>query len=313
MMTSSPEIAVLDVKFQGEPGAVACGLLSGPSGVALVDPGPASSLAGLSAALAGHGLSLGDVGAILVTHIHLDHSGGVGVIVRRHPDIQVFVHERGAPHVADPARLLQSASRIYGDQMERLWGEVAPVPGANVHRLAGGERLELAGRVIDVAYTPGHAVHHVSYLDAATGTAFTGDVGGMVVGRVRFVVPPTPPPDIDLEAWEASVSRVRAWRPRRLFLTHFGLVEAPEAHLGELVRRLRRMAERVRESLALDGRDADRIAWYKDAIRSDLRQVMAEADAAEIEHGVMLDDSWYGLARYWRKRGAAERMESSSD
>ncbi len=312
MMSTSPEIAVLDVNFQGEPGAVACGLLTGASGVALVDPGPASSLAGLSTALAVHGISLADVRAILVTHIHLDHSGGVGVIVRRHPNIQVFVHEHGAPHVADPARLLQSATRLYGDQMERLWGEVAPVPAANVHRLAGGERLELAGRALDVAYTPGHAIHHVSYFDTATGTAFTGDVGGMVVGRVRLVVPPTPPPDIDLEAWEASIARLREWQPRRLFLTHFGLVESPDTHLDELVRRLRRMAARVRESLALEGRDADRIAWYRNAVRSDLRKVMAEADAAEIERGVTLDDSWHGLARYWRKRDTAGRMESSS-
>lgn len=311
-MPNRPDLAVLDVCFQGEPGVVACGLLPGSSGIALVDPGPASSLAGLGAALSGLGYSLADVQAILVTHIHLDHSGAAGVIVRRYPAVQVYVHERGAPHVVNPGRLLQSATRIYGDRMEQLWGEVAPVPASNVNRLKGGERLDIAGRRIETAYTPGHAVHHLSFLDVATATAFTGDVGGMTVGRCRLVVPPTPPPDIDVESWEASVARIRDWHPLRLFITHFGLVDAPEAHLDELVARLRRMALRVRESLAVEGRDADRLAWFRRAVGADLRAHLSEADAAEIERDVMLDDSWHGLARYWRKRDAAERLDAAS-
>jgi glyoxylase-like metal-dependent hydrolase (beta-lactamase superfamily II) len=298
------QITLLDVNFQGEPGVVACGLVKGASGFALVDPGPASSLSGLNAALDHAGHSLADVRAILVTHIHLDHSGSAGVIVRQHPGVQVYVHERGAPHVVDPGRLLQSATRIYGDRMERLWGEVAPVPAPNVHPLKGGERLDIVGREIEAAYTPGHAMHHLSYFDIATGTAFTGDVGGMVVGRVRLVVPPTPPPDIDVELWEASVARIRAWRPRRLFITHFGFVDAPEAHFDELVARLRRLAARVRESLAVEGRDADRLAWFRRAVAADLRRQLPEADVVEIGRDVMLDDSWHGLARYWRKRDA---------
>ena len=155
-------------------------------------------------------------------------------------------------------------------------------------------------------------MHHVSYLDVATGTAFTGDVGGMLIGRARLVVPPTPPPDIDVELWEASVARIRAWRPRRLFITHFGFVDAPDAHFDELVARLRRLSARVRESLAVEGRDADRLAWFRRAIAGDLRQHLSDADAAEIEREVMLDDSWHGLARYWRKRGPDGRTDSTA-
>ena len=307
-----PAVRVLDVLFQGEPGLVASGLIAGAEGIALVDPGPASSLDGLRGALASLGFSLADVRAILVTHIHLDHSGAAGTIVREHPRVRVHVHERGAPHMIDPARLLRSAARLYGDRLGPLWGEVAPVPAANVRAIAGGEQLDIVGREIEVAYTPGHAVHHVSYLDVSTGTAFTGDVGGMCVGRARFVVPPTPPPDIDVEQWEASLARIRRWRPRRLCVAHFGFVDAPESHLDELVARLRRLALLVRESLAVEGRDADRMAWFRQALRADLRKHLSEADAAQIEREVMVDDAWLGLARYWRRRDAEAGKPSAS-
>ena len=305
-------IGCLDVGFQGQPGLVACGLLRCPDGIALVDPGPASSLAGLYAGLRRLRLSIADVRAILITHVHLDHSGGAGVIVRQQPDVEVYVHERGAPHVVNPRRLLQSASQVYGDRMESLWGEVAAVPASNVRPIAGGERLQIAGRPVEVAYTPGHAMHHVSYLDAGTGTAFTGDVGGMCVGGARLVVPPTPPPDVDVELWEASVAGIRAWRPRRLLISHFGFVDAPGPHLDELMARLRRTAALVRESLALDGRDADRLAWFRRAVGADLRLSLSEADAADIERGVMLDSSWHGLARYWRRRSTGSCPDSST-
>jgi glyoxylase-like metal-dependent hydrolase (beta-lactamase superfamily II) len=306
------DVSCLDIRFQGQAGLVACGLLPSSGGIALVDPGPTSSLAGLQAELGRLRLSLADVRAILVTHVHLDHSGAAGVIVRQHPAVEVYVHERGAPHVVNPARLVRSAAQVYGDRMERLWGEVAPVPSSNVRRLAGGERLEVAGRPVEVAYTPGHAMHHVSYLDAETGTAFTGDVGGMCIGRLRLVVPPTPPPDIDVELWEASVARIRAWGPSRLFLTHFGFVDAPGPHLDELLTRLRRVAALVRQSLALGGHDADRLAWFRRAIGADLRLDLSEADAADVEREVTLGNSWQGLARYWRRRDAESRLDSTT-
>jgi glyoxylase-like metal-dependent hydrolase (beta-lactamase superfamily II) len=312
-MTTDASFDVLDVNFLGRPGVVSCGLIRGAGGVALVDPGPSSSLSGLRAALAAHGLALGDVNAILVTHIHLDHSGAIGSIAREHGAVQVFVHERGAPHMVDPSRLLKSAARIYGDAMDRLWGEVAPVPASRVHPLKGGERLAVVGREIEVAYTPGHAVHHVSYFDTRSQLACVGDVGGMCAGPTRLVVPPTPPPDIDLEMWEASIARIRQWQPARLFIAHFGVVDAPGPHLDELLARLGRLAARVRESLLQDGRDRDRVAWFTRTVAADLRTVLSEADAAQIEREVMLEDSWHGLARYWRRRLAEENASRNAD
>lgn len=300
-MTDSVNVAVLDVMFQGQPGAIAAGLLEGPAGIAVVDPGPASCLAGLEAALAGRGHALQDIHAILVTHIHLDHAGAVGVLARIAPEVQVFVHQRGAAHMAEPSRLIDSARRIYRDRMDRLWGEVIPVPASRIRSLAGGEQLTVVGRAIDVMYAPGHAWHHIVFRDQATGIVFTGDVGGMCVGRSRYIVPPTPPPDIDVELWEAAIDRIRAWQPRSLVVAHFGVVDQPGPHLDVLRARLREMAALVRQSLDWDGSDAERAALFKDLIMARVRSQLGDA-AAEVERGVFIEECWHGLARYWRRQ-----------
>lgn len=190
----------------------------------LVDPGPASSVEGLLAALGG-----AEPRRLLLTHVHLDHAGAAGVLVRRFPRVEVWVHERGAPHVADPSRLVASATRLYGDDMERLWGEVAPVPEGNLRVLRGGESV--AG--YRVAHTPGHASHHVAYLHEASGTALCGDVAGVRIGDGPLIAP-TPPPDVDVEAWHASIEVVAAWRPDRLALTHWGTFIDVGEHLARL-------------------------------------------------------------------------------
>src|SRR3954465_7783920 len=179
----------------------------------IVDPGPASSVDNLIDAL---GPTVPR--ALLLTHIHLDHAGASGVLARRFPELQVYVHERGASHLVDPTKLLESAGRLYGDDMDRLWGEVAPVPEDRIHTLSGGETVD----GFRVAYTPGHASHHVSYLHEESGDAYVGDVAGVRIQPSDFTIAPTPPPDIDLEAWERSLDRVAQWGPRRLCLTHFG-------------------------------------------------------------------------------------------
>ena len=186
-------VTALDLNFLGRPGAIAAGLIDGPGGLALVDPGPASCLDGLRASLVRHGHRLEDVDTVLVTHIHLDHSGGVGVLARSNPRLQVYVHRRGAPHVVDPSKLVSSASRLYGDRMGPLWGEILPVPAEKVHALDGGEALQVAGVEVHVAYTPGHASHHVSYFDRDSGVAFVGDTAGVRLMPGGFVLPPTPP------------------------------------------------------------------------------------------------------------------------
>ena len=218
---------VIDVKHLGRPNVIGCWEVDG----ALIDPGPESSLETLLAALDGE-----QPAAIVLTHIHLDHAAATGAIVRRWPETPVYVHERGAPHLIDPSRLLASAERLYGDAMERLWGEIVPVPEQNVRALAGGETV----LGLRVAYTPGHASHHVCYLHEETGTAFVGDVAAVLIPATNLVVPPTPPPDIDIETWLESIETVEAWKPERLAITHFGAIDSPAEHLATVRRSPRR-------------------------------------------------------------------------
>jgi glyoxylase-like metal-dependent hydrolase (beta-lactamase superfamily II) len=250
----------------------------------IVDPGPASCLPTLLSAL-------GDTQprALLLTHIHLDHAGASGSLVERWPELEVYVHERGAPHLADPGRLLESARRLYGEDMDRLWGEMLPVPEANLRTLSGGERL--FDDSFTVAYTPGHASHHVSYLHE--GTAFVGDVGGVRITSSSLTIPPTPPPDIDVEAWHASIERVAAWRPRRLAMTHFGFGEDVDDQLDEVASRLDAWAE-----LARDSDEASFISAVETEIEAD-----AGADvAAAYLQAAPPQQLYAGLSRYWRKR-----------
>jgi glyoxylase-like metal-dependent hydrolase (beta-lactamase superfamily II) len=298
-------VHTLDLRFLGQPGAIASAAIEGRGGLALVDPGPASAIQGLRDALAALGRGLDEVEALLVTHIHLDHSGAAGVIVRENPRVQVYVHERGAPHVVDPAKLVQSASRLYGTQMERLWGEIAPVPAGNVHALRGGETLNAAGLAIRVAGTPGHASHHVSYFEGETGTVFAGDTGGVRVGPHVLVVPPTPPPDIDVEAWDESIERIRAWGPKRVFVTHFGDFDGAADHLDELQSRLHETAGFVRAILDDPASAGDGEARFVERMRRMFREALPNAEAVRrYELAVPLGHGWQGLERYWRKRTA---------
>ena len=232
-----------DLQFLGRPGIIATAVLRGPAGVALVDPGPSTTIDTLKAALAERGTSVGEIRQLLLTHIHLDHAGATGTLVRENPDIEVLVHERGAPHMANPVRLIASATQLYGEaHMARLWGEFLPVPESNLRALTGGETITAAGRELEVAYTPGHASHHVSYFDHATRVAFVGDTAGIRRGTSTYVMPPTPPPDIDLDAWIESEARILAWDPDVLFLTHFGPFHGPGSSSRSCARTSRRGA-----------------------------------------------------------------------
>jgi len=295
---------LVDLGFQGTPSVIATAVLRGPDGVALVDPGPTTCLEHLRAGLIAVGTDLREVTTLLVTHIHLDHAGASGTILRERPDITVYVHERGAKHLVDPGKLLDSAARLYGDAMDRLWGAVLPVPAANVRALTGGERIEAGGRRLEVAYTPGHASHHVSYFDTEGGTAFVGDTAGVRIGAGGVIMPPTPPPDIDLDAWQKSADHILAWRPERLFLTHFGLGDAPAAHFAELMARLRHTAELARTALEAGGSDTEQATAFQRAARAELREHASAAEVAQYELAVPLDHCYLGLARYWRKRSA---------
>ncbi len=295
-------IALVDVRHLGNPHVIAAAVLDTGSGLAIVDPGPESSLANLLLGLEAHGHTLKDVRYLLLTHIHLDHAGATGAMVRRHPDLVVYVHERGAPHLADPTKLLASAERLYGADMRRLWGEFVPAPTASLRPLQGGERLALGHVGIEVAYTPGHASHHVSYLHAPTGTAFVGDTAGIRISGRDYLFPPTPPPDIDLELWQSSLDRLAQWRAERLFLTHFGPAATVEPHLAEMRERLIEWSERVRASLSEPGDDASRAAEFVRRVGEEVRRHLPPDEALRFEQGAGLTFCWYGLARYWRKR-----------
>ena len=216
MTTGLARYRVIDLHHMGQAETVASCLLESEAGPLLIDPGPAATLPDLRSGLAAAGYAVGDLAAVLLTHIHLDHAGASGTLARENPRLTVYVHQAGAPHVVDPSKLLASATRLYGARMDELWGEVAPVPAERVSVLEGGERLAFGGRPIDVAYTPGHAWHHVSYYVPDAGVAFVGDTAGLRTPRFPWVLPVTPPPDFDLEAWLVSITRILQWDPAEI-------------------------------------------------------------------------------------------------
>ena len=311
MRTSAlaPGLDYVDLQFLGKPEIIATAILQSAAGVALVDPGPSTTLDHLRSTLDAKGIAISDVRQLLLTHIHLDHAGGTGTLLKENPSIEVFVHERGAPHLIDPSKLLASAGRLYVGEMERLWGEVLPVPAASVKILRGGERLSAGGRELHVAYTPGHASHHVSFFDPSSRVAFVGDVAGIRRGSGNFVMPPTPPPDIDLEQWRESETRILAWDPDTLFLTHFGPFHGARVQFQELMDRLAdwsRIVRRLLNDNALSEEDRQRV-FVEEALR-DLKRAVGEEESLQYNRSGRLDYSWQGLSRYWRKR--AERPGS---
>jgi glyoxylase-like metal-dependent hydrolase (beta-lactamase superfamily II) len=280
-------VRVIDLMHLGRERVIGCWQV----GDVLVDPGPGSCLPTLLGALEQQRPC-----ALLLTHIHLDHAGASGALVERWPDLEVYVHERGAPHLIDPSRLFDSARRLYGEDMDRLWGEMLPVPESQVRVLKGGETV-LEG-AFEVAYTPGHASHHVSYLHE--GTAFVGDVGGVRITPQTLTVPPTPPPDIDLEAWKASIALIRKWSPERLAMTHFGATEDVDAQLDEVGARLDTWSARARE---LD------IDTFMAMMRSEIEASAGPELLPAYVQAAPPEQMYAGYERYWRKR--AEK--SSSD
>jgi glyoxylase-like metal-dependent hydrolase (beta-lactamase superfamily II) len=281
-------IAPLDL-HHGAPGIIASYLLETEDGSAIFDCGPTSCVEHLKAGLAERGLELRDVRHLLLSHIHLDHAGAAGVLVREHPGLQVHVSGVGAPHVVDPTKLEASARRLYGDAFDVLWGELAPVPSQNVHVV--GERV--VG--LECFPTPGHAWHHVSFLDG-DGTLYAGDAAGVRIGSGSFVLPPCPPPELDLEAWEHTLAEIDKRAPERLALVHFGVFDDVQEHLASLRETLRRWAERVE-----DGMDEE---TFVAAARYDVAQ--ADPDLTDdYDRAAPYWHHFRGLERYWRKRREA--------
>lgn len=294
-------IALIDDMHLGRPNVVGTYVLLGDK-PAIVDPGPASVIPNLEAGLKRLRMTFGDLDAIVLSHIHLDHAGATGSLVRYFPHLKVYVHHRGAPHLIAPDKLLRSATRIYGGQMDYLWGEFLPVPADNIVTLGGGETIQLAERKLRVFDAPGHASHHLLYLDESTGAALVGDTTGLRLPGFTYVRPATPPPDVDLAAWRRTLDTLLSLGPRMLLLTHFGPAHDPERHIAEMWQHTLQWAETVRASLAR-GEDesaaALRLAEVAEAelgadVPSVAREQYAQAGAVEM--------SWHGLARYWRKQ-----------
>jgi glyoxylase-like metal-dependent hydrolase (beta-lactamase superfamily II) len=273
----------IDVCHLGQPRVICCWQVDD----VLVDPGPESTIDTLLDALDGE-----QPRALLLTHIHFDHAGAAGALVREWPDVEVWVHERGARHLVDPERLVASAKRLYGDDFDRLWGEVVPVPERSLRVLRGGESVE----GWDVAYTPGHASHHVSYRHRDSGWVFPGDTCGVRLPPGELLLPPTPPPDIDLDAWNASLDAIEAWEPATLAITHFGDYADPGAHID----RMRGALAHWSDFAARTDRDG-----YAAALRAEIAAALPEDDARAFGMAMPADDQWLGLDRWLQRRREA--------
>jgi glyoxylase-like metal-dependent hydrolase (beta-lactamase superfamily II) len=303
----APDLILIDTHYCNTPGAIGAYLLLGQR-PALIEVGPASTVETLLAGVQAAGLEPRDLRAVAVTHIHLDHAGAAGTLVRRLPHLDVYAHHVGAPHLVDPARLLASAARLYGDELPVLFGEVLPIPADRVHALAGGEEIMLGSRRLVAVDTPGHARHHHAYFDAATGDLFTGDAAGVALPGSRYVRPPTPPPELDIRAWDESLSRLRALRARRLLLTHFGPHEWVAELLDQLQEGLHAAEALVRRAVEA-GEPDDRVT---DRLRALGIAQLAAADgqqaANRLEVIMATRLSALGLIRYVRgPRQQAER------
>ena len=272
----------LDLLHLGHERVIGAYLLDTPEGPALFDCGPATCVPALKERLAERSLELTDVGHLLLSHIHLDHAGAAGVLVREHPQLKVHVSSIGAPHLVDPTRLEQSARRLYGDEFDTLWGEVAPVPRENVHE-TGDQVLGL-----DCFPSPGHASHHVCYHDP-DGTLYAGDAAGVRIQPSSFVLPPTPPPEFDLATWESTLDELEARDAERLALIHFGVADDPRDHLAELRQRLRAWT-------AVVGNGANEEEFEAVAVAE------LGADALPYVQAMPPWQSYAGLRRYWDKR-----------
>jgi glyoxylase-like metal-dependent hydrolase (beta-lactamase superfamily II) len=269
----------IDVRHQDQDRVICCWQVDD----VLVDPGPESTIETLLDALDGE-----QPRAVLLTHIHFDHAGAAGALVREWPDVEVWVHERGARHLVDPARLVASAKRLYGDDFDRLWGEVVPIPERSLRVLRGGESLD----GWDVAYTPGHASHHVSYRHQSSGWVFAGDTCGVRLPPANLLLPPTPPPDVDLAAWDASLDAIAAWEPERIAITHFGDYGDTAEHL-----------ERMRAALAHWSELAARVDGdaYAAALRATIAEALDEDGARAFGMAMPAEQQWLGLDRYLQR------------
>ena len=294
------KIETMDLKFMDTEEIIASFLLTGEGPTAIIETGPTTCIENLMRGLEDHGVSPEDVEKVFLTHVHLDHAGASGNLVELLPNAVFYVHEVGYPHLVDPSTLVKSATRIYGEEsMEEMWGEVRAVPEDRLVKLESGEEIEAAGGVLSAHYTPGHAYHHLAYLEPESGALFAGDVAGVRLPGQSYVKPPTPPPEIDIEAWKGSIEAIRKLAPRSLYPTHFGSYEDVERHLSELEQRLQEWLLFVEERMDEEYSREDIIEEFSAMGDEELLQEGGSPEDSErydlAANYEMLDD---GLMRY---------------
>jgi glyoxylase-like metal-dependent hydrolase (beta-lactamase superfamily II) len=293
------DLILIDTHYRDTPGAIGAYLLLGER-PGLVEVGPASTVETLLAGIRAAGLEPKELRTVAVTHIHLDHAGAAGTLAHRFPHLEVYVHHVGAPHLVDPSRLLTSAARLYGDVLRPLFGEVRPVPAARVHALADGEEIHLGSRRLIAVDTPGHARHHHAYHDPASGDLFTGDAAGVALPGSRYVRPPTPPPELDVAAWDVTLARLRALRARRLLLTHFGAHTWVDELLTQMGRRLHDAVVLVRAALEAGETDQGVSARLRAMVDAGLAATDGPDVSGRYEVIMATEQSAAGLIRYVR-------------
>jgi len=294
----------IDHRYQGVPGAIASYLIPGPE-LTLIEAGPASTTRALLSEIRASGFDPAAITRLVVTHIHLDHAGATGALIKENPKLAVYVHGKGAPHMIDPSKLLASAARLWPDTLQQLFGDAVPVPPENLRILEGGETIRLGSRKIEVAYTPGHASHHVSYFEDAEGVAFVGDTTGVKIEGHSYAMPATPPPDIDLRIWDTSFATILERNPKRLFLTHFGFSENPAAHIAQFRERLHHWMELTEKILSLAPSNEAAMDSFMTAARAEVAQHLPAEDVEQYIQTAGLNLSFLGLARHARKRAQA--------
>ncbi len=298
-----PDLFLIDHKFQGVPGTIASYLLPDGDDATLIETGPTTTTETVLDGVRAAGFDPDRITRLIVTHIHLDHAGAAGSMIQRLPRARLFVHRVGAPHMIDPSKLVASATRVFGEDMARLWGEILPVPEERVVILDDASTLQIGGRVLKALHTPGHASHHLAFHDAERGVIFTGDVAGARLSDADFLRPPTLPPEVDLTLWRRSVTRLRGLRPRRLYLTHGGAYGDPESHFDLLLSRLYFMAGWTEASLATEQEMAVLAAEFIEREREEI--VATTGSDALVEPYELVAGSRMsveGLARYLRNR-----------
>jgi len=289
-------VHVLDLHFQTE-GTVAAFLVRTPEGPVLVETGPESLYSHLEAAVQTQGYAMEDIRHVFVTHIHLDHAGAAWRLPRH--GARIYVHPKGVAHLQDPGKLYSSAQRIYGKEMERLWGRLEPIDADCIVAMEDGEKARFGSVELEAIHTPGHAIHHITY--RLEDGLFTGDVGGIRIGDGP-VIPPFPPPDIDLEAWSESIRRMRACHPTWIYPTHFGIKEAA-GHFDSLEENIHRIASWIRARLGADLPESELVPPFQAFIHGLLADHgLPEPVIQEYEIADPAFMSVQGLARYWKKR-----------